>query len=212
VLTVLPNMPRPPRIYIPDVSVHVIQRGLNRSAIVADEHDRERLLELIARAAGRHGVSVHGFSLMTTHWHMVATPSGEGVLAKTMQEIGVRYTRYFNRKYERIGTMWNERYTAILLEDERYWYNCLRYVELNAVAARIVAAPEAYRWSTYRVHALGEPCGWLTPHPLYEALGKSAAERQAAYLAMCATPLSDGELALQRCPPPRAIVQMPAEV
>jgi len=212
VLSVLPNMPRPPRIYIPDLSLHVFQRGLNRTAIVADEHDRERLLEFIAVAANRYGVSVHGFSLMTTHFHLVVTPGGERVLAKTMQVISSRYTRYFNRKYERIGTIWNERYGAILLEDERYWYNCLRYVELNALAANIVATPEAYRWSSYRVHALGEPCGWLTPHPLYSALGRSAAERQAAYRAMCAIPLSATELMLQRCPPRRAVVQMPAEV
>jgi putative transposase len=205
-------MPRPPRIYIPDVSQHVFHRGINRAAIVADDHDRERLLDLIAEAAGRQGVAVHAFALMTTHYHLVVTPSHEHALAKAMQRIGSRYTRYFNRKYERIGTLWNERYSAILLEGERYCYNCLRYVELNPMAANMVAAPEAYRWSSYRVHAFGASCGWLTPHPLYVALGASAEVRQAAYRAMCAIPLTDAELTLQRCPPPRAVVQLPVAV
>jgi putative transposase len=205
-------MPRPPRIYIRDVSLHVFQRGINRAAIVADEHDYGRLLEMIAEAAGRHGIGVHAFAVMTTHYHLIVTPSDEGVLPKAMQEIGIRYTRYFNRKYQRIGTIWNDRYGAILLEDERYWYNCLRYVDLNPLTANMVATPEAYRWSSYRVHALGESCGWLTAHPLYIALGPSAEVRQAAYRAMCAMPLTDGELALQRCPPSRIVIQLPAGV
>ena len=150
-------MPRPPRIFIPDISVHVFHRGINRSAIVADEHDLEHLLEFIVRATRRHDVVVHGFALMTTHYHLVVTPSGEDALPKAMQEIGIRYTRYFNRKYSRIGTAWNDRYGAALLDEEPYFFNCLRYVELNPLKAHMVAAPEAYRWSSYRVHALGEP-------------------------------------------------------
>jgi putative transposase len=198
-------MPRPPRVYIPDVSVHVFHRGINQSTIVRDEYDNEQLLGLIAAAAARHSVGVHAFALMTTHYHLMVTPPGEGVLAHTMQEIGHRYTRYFNRKYGRIGTMWNEPYSAILLDHERYWYNCLRYVDLNAFAAHMVSAPEDYRWSSYRVHALGESCEWLTPHPLYLALGPTAEVRQMAYRAMCAIPLTEAELELQRRPPPRAV-------
>jgi len=205
-------MPRPPRIYIPDISVHVFSRGINRAAIVADDDDRDRLLDFVVVATGRHGVDVHAFAVMTTHHHLVVTPSSEGALAKAMEEIGRRYTRYFNRKYERIGTIWNERYSANLLEDERYWYNCLRYVELNPMAANMVDSPEAYRWSSYRVHALGVSCAWLTPHPLCLALGPTPEIRQAAYRAMCSIPLTDEELALQRCPPPRSVVQLPAEV
>ena len=205
-------MPRRPRIYIPDISVHVFNRGINHAAIVADDNDRDLLLDLVVVATGRHGVGVHAFAVMTTHYHLIVTPSGEGVLARAMEEIGRCYTWYFNRKYERIGTIWNERYSAILLEDERYWYNCFRYVELNPMAANMVAAPETYRWSSYRVHALGVPCEWLTPHPLYLTLGPTAEVRQAAYRAMCAIPLTDAELALQRCPPPRAVVQLPALV
>ena len=202
-------MPRTPRIYISDVSLHVFPRGINHAAISRDEHDYQRLLEIIVRAARRHDIDVHAFALMSTHYHLVVTPSREGALPKAMQEIGLRYTRYFNRKYERIGTIWNERYGAILLEDERYWYNCFRYVELNPVAAKIVATPETYRWSSYRVHALGESCAWLTPHRLYVALGPTPEVRQAAYRAMCAIPLTDAELTLQRCPPPRLVVQEP---
>ena len=205
-------MPRPPRIYIPDVSQHVFQRGINHAAIVRNDGDNERLLELIIRAMGRRGVALHAYALMSTHYHMIVTPPAEGVLAKAMQDIGLRYTRFFNRQYGRIGTMWNARYSAILLDNEAYWYNCLRYVELNPLAAHIVSAPEAYRWSSYRFHALGESCDWLTPHTLYLALGQTPEARQAAYRAMCSIPLTEAELMLQRRPPLTTVAQQHASV
>jgi putative transposase len=199
-------MPRPPRIYVPDVSLHVYQRGINSDAIVKDEEDREHLLKVIVRAMADDGVGLHAFAMMTTHYHLVVTPPAEGVLPHAMQRIALRHTRYFNRRYGRTGTMWNERYRAILLYDERYSYNCLRYVDLNPFAASMVSAAEDYRWCSYRVHAFGHPCDWWTPHPLYLALGRTAAERQAAYRAMCAIPLTDAEFALQQRPPQRAVV------
>jgi putative transposase len=204
-------MPRAPRIYIPDLSVHVHQRGINRSAIVGATRDYERLLSFIAKAATEHGVLVHAFALMKTHYHMIVTPTEDGALAKTMQVIGARYTKYFNRKYGRIGTLWNERYSAHLIDSEHYWYNCFRYVELNPVAAHIVTAPEAYPWSSYRVHASGTAfCEWLTTHRLYSALGATPEGRQAAYRAMCNVPLTDAELALIRCPPPINLLELAA--
>jgi len=147
---------------------------------------------------------------MTTHYHLIVTPTGKYLLAKAMQEVGIRYTRYFNRKYGRTGTLWNERYGATLLQDERYWYTCLRYVELNPFLAQMVTAPEDWRWSSYRAHAFGEPCEWLTLHPLYFRLGPTAKIRQEAYRAICGIPLSDEEIELQRHPPAGAIVQRPS--
>jgi putative transposase len=193
-------MPRQRRVYVPEFSLHVHHRGINCAAIVGSDRDYERLLLLIARAVARHGVRVHAFAIMKTHYHMVVTPFAEGTLAKAMQEIGIRYTLYFNRQYGRIGTIWNDRYSAHLIDTEFYWYNCVRYVELNPLAAHIVAEPEAYRWTSYRVHAWGEVSDWLVPHPLYAALGPTAEARQAAYRRMCSVPLTESELALIRRP------------
>ena len=199
-------MPRRPRLYIPGVSLHIFPRGINRLAIVRDDWDVEHLLQAIVTAAGQHDVAIHAYAIMKTHYHLIATPSGEGRLGKMMQSIGIRHTKHFNRKYSRIGTLWNERYDAALLEDERYWYNCLRYVDLNAFRAQLVASPEEYRWSSYRTHAFGERCDWLTPHPLYVRLGPTSQLRQAAYRAMAGVPLTDVELAAQRLPP-RGIIR-----
>jgi putative transposase len=187
---------------VPEVSLHVHHRGINRAAIVVAECDYDRLLRVMIRATARHGVRVHAFAIMTTHYHLVVTPISEDALPKTMQEIGMRYTRYFNRKYGRIGTLWTDRYSAHLIDTESYWYNCFRYVDLNAVAAHLVETPDAYPWTSYRVHALGASSEWLMPHSLYSVLGPTAEARQAAYRAICSVPLTEAEVAFIECPPP----------
>ena len=197
-------------IYVPDVSVHVFPRGINGGAIVRDEADCEHLLRVIVSASRRHGVEINAFALMTTHYHLIVAPTCAGALAKAMQVIGLRHTRYFNKKYGRMGTIWNERYGAALLDDETYWFNCLRYVDLNPFRAHMVDAPEESSWCSYRFHAYGQSPDWLTPHPLYLRLGPTAATRQAAYRAMCNIPLTDEEIEQQRHPPRTAALQLPA--
>jgi putative transposase len=180
--------------------MHVIRRGNNRGAIVADDVDCDVLLRFIRTAAGLVGVSVHAYTLMTTHYHLIVTPLEEDALMRMMKMVGEDYVRYFNRRHSRVGTLWTGRYRSIPLTDPLYWLTCLRYVEQNAWRAKMVTAPEHYRWSSYRVHAFGEPSDWLDPHDVYMQLGATALERQAAYRAICAEPLTEIELAGQRYP------------
>jgi putative transposase len=205
-------MARRSPIYVPDVSVHVYPRGINGDAIVRDDRDREHLLRIISEAAKRYGVEINAFALMRTHYHLIATPTREGALSKAMAVIGGRQTRCFNKKYARMGPLWNERFGRTLLDDERYWYTCLRYVDLNPFRARVVATPQESRWCSYRFHALGDPCDWLTPHPLYIKLGATAKARQEAYRAMCEVPLTDEEIDAQRHPSRTIVRQLAADV
>jgi len=69
---------------------------------------------------------------------------------------------------------------------------------MNPVRAQIVRDPADYRWSSYRAHAHGDPWDWLVEHVVYTRLGQTAAERQAAYRALCNQPLGEGELIRQR--------------
>jgi putative transposase len=193
-------MPNPERIFIPGVSHHVIRRGNAHCAIVRHDDDRWLLLTVIRRSASENDVAVHGYSLMDTHYHMMVTPGHDGALSEMMKAIGEQYVDYFNRKYDRIGTLWAGRFRSPQIWDERYWLTCLRYVELNALSAGIVAVPEDYPWCSYRVHAFGEPSEWLTPHPLYRALGSTPDERQLAYREFCGMPLSEHQLVIPALP------------
>jgi REP-associated tyrosine transposase len=187
----------------------VFPRGINGEAIARDDEDAEHLRRVVVDAAAAYNVNIHTFAFMNTHYHLIVTPTTAEGLPQTMQVADGRHTKYFNQKYKRTGTIWNERYGAVLLDDERYWYTCLRYVDLNPFRAQIVRAPEESRWSSYRVHAFGESCDWLTPHPLYLRLGSTPKERQAAYRALCDRPLTDDELDQQRHPPRQRVIQLP---
>jgi putative transposase len=191
-------MPNKPRAFVPGVSLHVRQRGNNRCAIFGDDSDYESFLVMLQSATKRYRVDVHGYSLMTTHTHLLVTPSTTSGASKAMKQVGVAYVLYFNKKYQRVGTLWTGRYKAKPITDERYWLTCLRYIEQNPVRAGMVVRPEQYRWSSYRVHALGHHSDWLASHPLLGALGATPAERQAAYRALCAIPLSSEEIVHQQ--------------
>jgi putative transposase len=187
-------MPNRRRLYAPGVSLHVRQRGNNRCAIFGDDHDYESYLVMLQSATDRYGVQVHEYSLMTTHTHVLLTPTTEHGTVKAMHQLGIRYVLYFNQKYERVGTLWTGRYKAKPINDERYWLTCLRYIAQNPVRARLAVQPDQYRWSSYRARAFGEGGEWLASHPLLESLGENVEQRRAAYSALCALPLTTAQV------------------
>jgi putative transposase len=92
--------------------------------------------------------------------------------------------QYINVTYRRTGTLWDSRYKSSLIQAETYLLACQRYIELNPVRAALVDDPGHYRWTSYRHNALGQANPYLTPHPLYLALGCDDKARQAAYRAL----------------------------
>ena len=139
-------------------------------------------------------VAVHAFALMVNHYHLLLTAHDADHLSKSMGALAWRYSRYFNAKYERTGTLWDARFHSSVVDTEAYLLRCLRYIEQNPVRAGIVATPDAYEWSSYRSHGDNKSIDWLTPHAVYVALGSSAEERAAAYRALCGARLNDDEL------------------
>ena len=186
------------RSFIPGVSVHAMQRGNNRMDVFHQPADYSTFLSLVMRVAACHAVAFHAYALMKNHVHLIVTPREPDAVPPAMKELAQGYSRYYNRTYDRIGTLWNDRYRAKLIGDERYWLTCLRYVEQNPVRAGIVTMPEVYPWSSYPAHAFGRWPDWLEPHPLYLALGRTDDERQAAYRNLCGQPLADDQLAVVR--------------
>ncbi|RKZ99974.1 MAG: transposase [Gammaproteobacteria bacterium] len=98
-----------------------------------------------------------------------------------MQDLGRKYVRYINHSYQRTGTLWEGRYKASLIDSEAYLLTCMRYIELNPVRASMVSHPGEYRWSSYASNATGKHNPLVRPHPLYDALGNDAQQRQYSY-------------------------------
>ncbi len=180
-------MPRYPRVVIPDQPLHLIQRGNNRAAIFAAAEDYQTYLRMLLAASQRSGCAIHAYVLMPNHVHMLMTPDREAGPALMMQHLGRRYVRYFNTRHGRTGTLWEGRYRSTLIDSQRYFFVCSRYIELNPLRAAIVKDAGHYQWSSYAHNGHGERDPLITPHALYQALGSRPAERRRAYQALFPT-------------------------
>ncbi len=187
-------MPRPRRVVLPSVPLHIIQRGNNRIPCFAAPNDYLAYLDMLGECAFDCGCAVHAYVLMTNHVHLLLSPDADDSVSTMMQRLGRRYVLYFNRRHARTGTLWEGRFRSSLIQDERYLMVCHRYIELNPVRACMVDGPSDYRWSSHRANAFGQQDSLLTPHALYTRLGKDATARQIAYRHLFNETLSDDTL------------------
>jgi putative transposase len=165
-------MARRPRLELPGVPLHVIQRGNNRASCFHADGDRRLYLRCLNGAAARHGCAVHAYVLMPNHVHLLVTPTTVGAVASMMQDLGRRYVRLFNTIHERSGTLWEGRYKSSLIDTEAYLLTCHRYIELNPVRAGLVQHPLQYPWSSCSHYALGTTNPLITRHPLFDEIAR----------------------------------------
>ncbi len=188
------KMPRRPRLFVPQIPLHVTQRGVNRCAIFIDDQDRHHYRRLLREACRRHAIAVHAFVLMDNHVHLLLSATALADLSLAMRITGQCYVQYFNLRHGRSGALWQGRFKSCLVDSERYLLSICRYIELNPVRAALVAAPEDYRWSSVHTH-LGRACDPLiTPHETYMAMGASVEERAGAYQKWLRAGIPDEEL------------------
>ena len=180
-------MPRKPRFFLPDIPVHMVIRGNNRQVVFAEVDDYQAYLEWLAEGLEYSQSRLHAYVLMSNHVHLLVSASEPSNLSKLPQFVGRKYVPYFNHKYGRTGTIWEGRFKASSIDSEGYLLACYRYIEMNPVRAGMVESPKDYRWSSYGANALGHKDAMVTPHVLYQKLGRTDAQRQAGYRALFET-------------------------
>ncbi|MBV1873156.1 MAG: transposase [Gammaproteobacteria bacterium] len=184
-------MARLPRLNLPGIPQHVIQRGNNQQVSFFKDKDYAVYLDKLKLYSKKYSVAVHSYVLMTNHVHLLMTPETEQGVSQMMQSLGRYYVRYINQTYERTGTLWEGRYKSTLVDSDNYFLTVSRYIELNPVRAGMVAHPAEYPWSSYQCNALGKPIELITPHFLYEGLAKTGKTRQKRYTALCDKMIAD---------------------
>jgi putative transposase len=143
------DMGRPIRIEYPGALYHITSRGNERKKIFLDDRDRTKFVGILADYHDRYGIVIHAFVLMDNHYHLILeTPKGN--LLKVMHGLNGGYTGYFNRKYGRVGHLFQGRYKAICIEKDTYLLPLSRYIHLNPVRAGRVKRLDQYQWSSYR--------------------------------------------------------------
>jgi putative transposase len=166
--------------YLSGLPYHLVQRGNNREVCFIEPENYQYYLALWKECSIRYGVSVHSYCLMTNHIHFLVTPESSESISRAMSVIGSRYAYYFNKTYKRTGTIWEGRHKSSLIQSDKYFLSCCRYIELNPVVAGMVTKPEEYKWSSYRANAWGKETG-LVPHVEYLKLGANDETRCHAY-------------------------------
>lgn len=187
-------MARLPRLVVPHQPHHVIQRGIDRQAIFRDSDDYAAFLKWLREAARQFKLALHAYVLMPNHVHLLVSPSDEEGLGKMMQWIGRYYVPYFNHKYQRVGTLWQGRYRATVIDSEQYLMTCMRYIELNPVRADLVTDAAAYPWSSCAHHVGAKSDPYVSDHSLYWGLGNTPFQREAAYRILLEQALAKEEM------------------
>ena len=176
-------MARPLRIEYPGAFYHVLNRGHRQGPIVQDENDRERFISCLSRMARQFNVLVHGYCLMTNHYHLILeTP--EGNLSRAMQWLNVGYAVYYNRRHNYAGHLFQGRFKAVLVEAGEYLDALSRYIHLNPVRAGMASSPWGYAWSSCRYFTGSRNApDWLEINRILAGFGRSKKAARRSYKA-----------------------------
>ncbi len=139
-------MARKPRVHFPTALYHVIARGNQRQAIFLDERDFGTYISYLSEYKKKHSFHLYAYALMKTHLHLLLEV-GESPLSKIMQVLQFRYTRHFNKRYRKVGHLFQGRYKAILCDRDPYLLELVRYIHLNPVRVGMVEDPGKYPWT-----------------------------------------------------------------
>ena len=154
-------MARQTRINRPGALYHVTLRSKDHQKIFFTDEDRIYLLSLLAEGVERFNCRIHAFCLMTDHLHL-AVQVGEIPLSRLMQNINFRYTRWINQSQKRTGPLFHGRFKAVLVDDDSYLLDLVRYIHLNPTRAGLCLDPKSYRWSSQQAYCGMAKIDWLT--------------------------------------------------
>ncbi|MES2018224.1 MAG: transposase [Pseudomonadota bacterium] len=188
-------MARLPRLVLAHHPHHVIQTGNDSQLIFRESADYQQFLLRLKESAKEFKVAIHAYVLMPNHLHLLATPATAEGLAQMMQRVGRYYVPWYNAKYQRSGGLFQGRFKTSLIDAQRFFLPCSRFIESNPVRAQLVGDARDYPWSSYGHHAGLQPDAMIIDHPLYWALGNTPFQREAAYLALSESRLGEAELA-----------------
>ena len=141
-------MPRKKREYSLTDVYHVIFRGNDKQDIFYDDQDRYVFLDRMQITQDKFKYDIFSYCLMNNHIHMVIKVKDD-LLSKSMHNLGIRYSMYFNKKMDRRGHLFENRYLSKKVENLDYFLNVCKYVHRNPENAK-VEKTEKYKWSSYQ--------------------------------------------------------------
>lgn len=170
-------MSRPLRLEFEGALYHVTSRGDRREPIFDDDADRRAWLDVFERSLERFEATAFAYCLMDNHYHFVVQ-THQPNLSRLLRQINGVYTQYYNHRHAKVGHLFQGRFKGIVVDEEAYFLEVCRYVDLNPVRARMVKRPQEWPWSSYCAHtARVDAPSWLDSHALHQRLAPRAPRR-----------------------------------
>ena len=126
---------------------HVTNRGVNHLSIFAQNREKGRMLNLIRENCDKYHVGIYSYCIMPNHFHLLIKASLSD-LSAFMAVISSKYASYYNYKHKRSGVVFQNRFQSQCIEDANYFWNCLRYIHLNPVKAKLCKDPRSYKYGS----------------------------------------------------------------
>ena len=132
-------MPRTARLDTPGLLHHVMIRGIERSRIFFDHQDRENLIERLALLLPETGTRCYAWAFLPNHAHFLFQ-SGRLGISTLMRRLLTGYAVSFNRRHDRHGQLFQNRYKSIICEEDPYLHELVRYIHLNPLRSKVVSS------------------------------------------------------------------------
>ena len=142
-------MTRSLRIEYPGAFYHITSRGNARQNIFKTKRDYIEFLNILTENFKRYNWECYAYCLMSNHYHLLIKTLDPN-LSQGMRQINGVYTQKFNFLHKTVGHVFQGRYKAILVDEEKYFYELIRYIVLNPVRAKLVKSPDNFLWSSHR--------------------------------------------------------------
>ena len=174
-------MARKPRIEIGGGLYHVISRGNNRRKIFRTHDDYLRFTNILAQQKARLPFYLYAYCLMPNHVHLLIEMRDDP-LSRIMQRVLTSYSQYHNRKYKKIGHLFQGRYKSILCQTDRYLAELVSYIHLNPVRAKMVKLPERYEYGGHRAYIGLDKSGLVDTEPVLRHFGANKKRAVEVYI------------------------------
>jgi putative transposase len=159
-------MPRTARSIVAGYCYHVLNRANKRALVFHERADYEQFFALVARAQSRLTLPILAMCLMPNHVHLVVRPATSVDLARWMHWVFTTHVRWYHAKYATTGRVWQGRFKAFASQDDHHLLTVMRYVERNALRAKLVDRAEDWEWGSLSWRSSPCPPVVLTRSPV----------------------------------------------
>jgi REP element-mobilizing transposase RayT len=176
-------LPRQARLDAPGTLHHIIVRGIEKRQIVDDDKDRKSFVDRMGSLALETDTAIYAWALMGNHAHIFLR-SGPPGLSKYMKRLLTGYAVFYNRRHCRHGHLFQNRYKSIVVEEDAYFQELVRYIHLNPLRAGIIdSIPklERYRWCGHSVILGKLKNDWQDKEYVLKWFGKRISDARRAY-------------------------------